>query len=183
MAVATFAGGCFWCLEEVFSNLPGVVEVIPGYAGGDVENPSYEEVCSGITGHVEAVRVEYDPKRISYRDLLITYLTSIDPTDSEGQFADRGSQYRPVIFYHDEEQKKLAKRALELLSAGGLFDEPIAVELRPFKNFYPAEEYHRMYFKKEPMHYFYYKTGSGRKTYCEVVWDRKGGRRFLEENL
>jgi len=181
--IATFAGGCFWCIEEALSKLPGVVEVVPGYSGGSVENPTYEEVCTGKTGHVEAVQVKYDPSVISYRELLIEFLTSIDPTDGGGQFADRGSQYRPVIFYHDEEQRKIAERALKLLSESSLFSEPIAVEIEPFKNFYPAEEYHRRYFEKEPMHYYYYKVGSGRKTYCEIVWKKKGGRELLEKNL
>jgi len=180
---ATFAGGCFWCLEEAFSGLPGVKEVVPGYAGGDKEGPTYEEVCTGKTGHVEAVQVTYDSEEISYRELLITFWTAIDPTDAGGQFADRGSQYRPVIFYHDEEQRKIAERALKLLSESSLFSEPIAVEIEPFKNFYPAEEYHRRYFEKEPMHYYYYKVGSGRKTYCEIVWKKKGGRELLEKNL
>ncbi len=181
--MATFGGGCFWCIEEAFSRVDGVLEAVPGYAGGEVENPTYEEVCTGKTGHVEAVQVKYDPEKVSYRDLLITFLTSIDPTDPGGQFADRGSQYRPVIFYHDEEQKRLAEKALKVLEESGLFSEPIAVSVEPFKNFYPAEEYHRRYFEKNPMHYFYYKEGSGRKRYCEIVWDKKGGRRILEENL
>ena len=181
--VATFGGGCFWCLEEAFSKVPGVIEVVPGYAGGEVENPTYEEVCTGKTGHAEVVQVVYDPEKVSYRDLLITYLTSIDPTDGGGQFADRGSQYRPVIFYHDEEQRELAERALKVLEESSLFSEPIAVSVEPFKNFYPAEEYHHRYYQKEPMRYYYYKASSGRKTYCEVVWDKKGGRKLLEERL
>ncbi len=181
--IATFGGGCFWCIEEAFSRVDGVLEAVPGYAGGEVENPTYEEVCTGKTGHVEAVQVKYDPEKVSYRDLLITFLTSIDPTDSGGQFADRGSQYRPVIFYHDEEQKRLAEKALKILEESSLFSEPIAVSVELFKNFYPAEEYHRRYFEKNPMHYFYYKEGSGRKRYCEIVWGKKGGRRILEENL
>ncbi|SMO46498.1 peptide-methionine (S)-S-oxide reductase/peptide methionine sulfoxide reductase msrA/msrB [Balnearium lithotrophicum] len=181
--VATFAGGCFWCIEEAFSKLPGVVEVTPGYSGGNSENPTYEEVCTGKTGHVEAVQVKYNPKEVSYRELLITFLTSIDPTDRNGQFADRGSQYRPVIFYHDEEQKELAEKALKILSESSLFSDPIAVEVRPFKNFYPAEEYHRRYFEREPMHYYYYKEVSGRKAYCEIVWKKKGGKELLEKNL
>ena len=180
---ATFAGGCFWCLEAAFSGLPGVKEVIPGYAGGDKENPTYEEVCSGKTGHVEAVQVTYDPEEISYRELLIVFWTTIDPTDPGGQFADRGSQYRTVIFYHDEEQKELALRSKEILERSGLFSEPIVTEIKPFKNFYPAEEYHQRYFEKEPLAYYHYKVGSGRKTYCEIVWDKKGGRKILEENL
>ena len=181
--VATFGGGCFWCLEEAFRELPGVLEVTPGYAAGDVENPTYEEVCTGATGHAEAVQVVYNPEEISYRDLLITYLTNINPTDGGGQFADRGSQYRPVIFYHDEEQKELAEKALKILAESSLFDEPIAVSVEPFKNFYPAEEYHHRYYQKEPMRYYYYKVGSGRKAYCEALWDKKGGRKLLEEKL
>ncbi|WP_457677702.1 peptide-methionine (S)-S-oxide reductase MsrA [Thermovibrio sp.] len=181
--VATFAGGCFWCMEEAFSKLEGVVEVVPGYSGGEVENPSYEEVLTGKTGHVEAVQVIYDPEKVSYRELLITYLTNIDPTDSEGQFADRGSQYRPVIFYHDERQKELALKALKVLEESSLLSGPVKVEVRPFKNFYPAEEYHRGYYKKEPLRYYYYKVDSGRKGYCEVVWEKRGGRRLLEEKL
>ncbi|WP_456341814.1 peptide-methionine (S)-S-oxide reductase MsrA [Thermovibrio sp.] len=181
--VATFAGGCFWCLEEAFSKVPGVIEAIPGYAGGEVENPAYEEVCTGETGHAEAVQVVYDPEEVSYRELLITYLTNIDPTDGGGQFADRGSQYRPVIFYHNEEQRALAEKALKILAESSLFSEPISVKVEPFRNFYPAEEYNRRYYQKEPMRYYYYKVGSGRKTYCEVVWGKKGGRELLEERL
>ncbi|RKQ61594.1 peptide-methionine (S)-S-oxide reductase [Thermovibrio guaymasensis] len=181
--VATFGGGCFWCLEEAFSKVEGVIKVTPGYAGGDVENPTYEEVCSGKTGHVEAVQLFYDPERVSFRELLITYLTNIDPTDSKGQFADRGSQYRPVIFYHDEEQRRLSEKALRVLSESSLFEEPVSVKVEPFKNFYPAEEYHHRYYQKEPMRYYHYKVNSGRKTYCEIVWEKKGGRKLLEEKL
>jgi len=180
---ATFAGGCFWCLEEAFSKVPGVVEVIPGYAGGNVENPTYEEVCSGKTGHVEAVQITYDPEKVSYRELLITFWTSIDPTDSGGQFADRGSHYKTVIFYHDEEQRKLAEKSKKILEESGLFSETITTEIKPFKNFYPAEGYHRRFFEKEPMRYYYYKISSGRAKYCEIVWDKKNGRKLLEEKL
>ncbi len=181
--VATFGGGCFWCLEEAFSKVPGVIEVIPGYGGGETENPSYEEVCTGKTGHAEVVQVVYDPEKVSYRELLITYLTNIDPTDPQGQFADRGSQYRPVIFYHNQKQKELAEKALKVLAESSLFSQPIAIKVEPFKNFYPAEEYHRRYYQKEPMRYYYYKVGSGRKDYCQIVWEKKGGRKILEERL
>ena len=181
--VATFGGGCFWCLEEAFSRLEGVKRVVPGYSGGESEKPSYEEVSSGKTGHVEVVQVTYEPEEVSYRELLITYLTTIDPTDGEGQFADRGSQYRPVIFYHDQEQKELALKAVKVLRDSGLFKEPIRVCVEPAGKFYPAEEYHREYFKKEPMRYYYYKLGSGRLDYCRIVWERKGGRELLEEKL
>lgn len=181
--VATFGGGCFWCLEEAFSKLDGVIEVVPGYSGGNLENPTYEEVCSGSTGHAEVVQVFYDPDRVSYRELLITYFTSIDPTDGKGQFADRGSQYRPVIFYHNQQQKELAQKAVKILNESSLFKGKVAVLVEPFKNFYPAEEYHRKYYLKEPFRYIYYKEASGRKAYCQIVWDKKGGRKLLEENL
>ncbi len=180
---ATFAGGCFWCLEEAFSKVEGVVEVIPGYAGGTVEDPTYEEVCTGETGHVEAVQVLFDRRKISYRKLLITFWISIDPTDAKGQFFDRGSQYRTVIFYHDEEQKRLAEKSKRILEESGLFTEPVVTEIRPFYSFYPAEEFHHRYFERNPLEYFYYKRGSGRETYCRVVWKEKGGRKILEEKL
>ncbi len=180
MKKATFAGGCFWCLEEAFSNLDGVVEVIPGYAGGNVENPSYEEVCSGNTGHVEAVHITYDPEKITYKELLITFWTLIDPTDSGGQFTDRGKHYRTVIFYHDLEQKELAEKSIKILENSGLFSEPIATKVEPFTTFYPAEEYHQKFFKKEPMRYHYYKVNSGRTKYCSIVWINKGGKELLE---
>jgi len=182
LKVATFAGGCFWCIEEVFCRLP-VAEVLPGYSGGCVEEPTYEDVCSGETGHVEAVRVCYDPDVIPYREILIEFLTSIDPTDGKGQFSDRGSQYRPVIFYHDGEQRAIAERALRLLENSSIFSEPISVEVRPFENFYPAEDFHRKFYRKEPMRYYAYKSASGRESFCRVVWEMKGGKRFLEENL
>jgi len=180
---ATFAGGCFWCLEEAFSKLEGVTEVIPGYAGGEVENPSYEEVLTGKTGHVEAVKVRYNPEKISYKELLITFWSCIDPTDKNGQFADRGSQYKTIIFYHDMEQKELAEKSKKILEESGLFQEPIATQIQPFRNFYEAEEYHKNYFKKEPFRYEKYKQLSGRTGYCEIVWDKKGGKKVLTEKL
>ncbi|SNR77838.1 peptide-methionine (S)-S-oxide reductase MsrA [Desulfurobacterium atlanticum] len=180
---ATFAGGCFWCLEETFSKLEGVIEVIPGYAGGTVKNPSYEEVLTGETGHVEAVKVKYDSTKISYRELLIAFWCCIDPTDKNGQFADRGPQYQTVIFYHNEEQKKLAEKSKKILEESKLFTEPIATQIKPFENFYEAEDYHRNFFKKEPFRYEKYKELSGRAGYCKIVWKKKNGRKILEENL
>ncbi len=183
MEKATFAGGCFWCLEEAFFGLKGVIEVVPGYAGGDVENPTYEEVCTGRTRHVEAIQITYHPAKISYKELLITFWCLINPTDTGGQFTDRGSQYETVIFYHNEEQKKLAEKSKKILENSNLFSEPIATEIKPFKNFYPAEDYHRLFFKKEPFRYHYYKVNSGRAKYCEIVWEKKNGRKLLEENI
>ncbi|SMP14267.1 peptide-methionine (S)-S-oxide reductase [Desulfurobacterium pacificum] len=183
MEKATFAGGCFWCLEEAFYKLKGVIKVVPGYAGGDAENPIYEEVCTGKTGHVEAVQVTYDPEKVSYKELLITFWCSIDPTDTGGQFTDRGNQYKTVIFYHNEEQKRLAEKSKKILENSNLFSEPIATEIKPFKNFYPAEDYHHRFFKKDPFRYHHYKVNSGRAKYCEIVWEKKNGRKLLEENL
>jgi peptide methionine sulfoxide reductase msrA/msrB len=170
LKVATFAGGCFWCTESDFEKLPGVVKVISGYTGGQKENPSYEEVSSGSTGHVEAVQVYYDPSKLTYTELLDTFWKHIDPTDSGGQFVDRGSQYRSVIFYHDEEQKKLAEKSKQDLGKSGKFDKPIATEIIKFTQFYEAEEYHQDYYKNNPLRYKYYRFGSGRDQYIKKVW-------------
>ena len=137
--VATFAGGCFWCTEADFEKLPGVVKVISGYTGGTKENPTYEEVSSGTTGHVESIQVYYDPSKITYKELLDFFWRHVDPTDSGGQFVDRGQQYRSVIFYHDEEQKRLAEESKEALSRSGRFTKPIVTEILKFTRFYTAE--------------------------------------------
>ena len=142
---ATFAAGCFWCVEADFEKVPGVVEVISGYTGGQRENPSYEEVSSGKTGHVEAVQVLYDPEKVSYGELLDVFWRHVDPTDPAGQFVDRGSQYRSAIFYHDEEQRRLAEESKTLLEKSGRFEKPIATDIAPLNKFYPAEEYHQDY--------------------------------------
>src|SRR5512136_179913 len=169
---ATFAGGCFWCTEADFEKLPGVVKVVSGYTGGQKENPTYAEVSSGKTGHVEAVQVYYDPSKISYEELLDAFWKHIDPTDSGGQFVDRGQQYRSVIFYRDEEQKRLAEKSKEALEKSGRFNKPIATEVIKFARFYEAEEYHQDYYKKHPLKYSFYRHGSGRDQFLEKVWGK-----------
>ncbi len=172
LSIATFAGGCFWCIEADFEKLSGVVKVLSGYTGGKKENPSYEEVSSGTTGHIESVQVYYDPSKITYEELLDYFWNHIDPTDPGGQFVDRGSQYRSVIFYHDEEQKRLAEKSKEELSKSGRFDKPIVTEIIKFTKFYEAEEYHQDYFKKNPLRYKFYRYNSGRDQFLE----KEGGK-------
>lgn len=172
LRVATFAGGCFWCTEADLEKLDGVVKVVSGYTGGDEKNPSYEQVSSGRTGHVEAVQVYYDPTRITYEELLDTLWKQIDPTDSGGQFVDRGSQYRSAIFYHDEEQRRLAEKSKEDLSRSGKFNKPIITEIVKFKNFYEAEDYHQDYSKKNALKYQFYRFNSGRDQFLTGVWGK-----------
>jgi peptide methionine sulfoxide reductase msrA/msrB len=167
---ATFAGGCFWCTQADFEKVPGVVKVVAGYTGGHKENPTYEEASSGTTGHVEAVQVYYDPAKITYEELLNWFWRHIDPTDPSGQFVDRGSQYRSVIFYHNEEQKRLAERSRDALTKSGKFDKPIVTEIIKFTKFYEAEDYHQDYYKKNPLRYKYYRYASGRDQFLEKVW-------------
>ena len=170
LRVATFAGGCFWCTESDFEKVSGVVKAVSGYTGGKKENPTYEEVSSGTTGHVEAVQVYYDPAKVTYEELLDYFWRHVDPTDSGGQFVDRGSQYRSVIFYHDEEQKRLAEKSKEGLDKSGRFNKPIATEIIRFAKFYEAEEYHQDYYKKNPLRYRYYRYASGRDQFLKKVW-------------
>lgn len=167
---ATFAGGCFWCMEPPFVNLDGVINVIPGYTGGDAENPSYEKVSAGITGHREAVQITYNPSKITYEKLLKVFWIQIDPTDEGGQFADRGTQYNTGIFYHNEEQKVKAQQSKQELSRSGKFKNPIVTEIIKAEVFYPAEEYHNDYYKKNPDHYKQYKYLSGRQLFIEQTW-------------
>ncbi len=167
---ATFAGGCFWCLEADFEKTEGVVEAVSGYTGGDLENPSYEQVSSGTTGHLEAVQVSFDPDRISYQQLLEVFWRHINPTDAGGQFVDRGPQYRTAIFYHDEEQRRLAESSKLALEQSGRFDRPIVTEILPLKKFYPAEDYHQDYYKKHPLRYRFYRLGSGRDQFLHTAW-------------
>lgn len=169
---ATFAGGCFWCMVQPFAKLEGVREVISGYTGGHTENPAYEEVSTGATGHYEAVQVLYDPSVVSYEKLLDTFWRQIDPTDPIGQFADKGTQYRTAIFYFDEEQRKQAEDSKAQLDETGRFGKPIATRILPAARFYPAEEYHQDYYRKEPERYKRYKTGSGREAYIERTWTK-----------
>lgn len=171
--VATFAGGCFWCTQSDFEKLPGVVKVISGYTGGSKENPTYEEVSSGTTGHVEAIQVYYDPAKLTYQALLDFFWRHVDPTDSGGQFVDRGLQYRSVIFYHDEEQKRLAEESREALGRSGRFAKPIVTEILKFTRFYPAEEYHQDYYKKNPLRYKFYRYHSGRDQFLKNVWGKE----------
>lgn len=170
---AYFAGGCFWCLEHPFESLPGVAEVMPGYGGGKTQNPTYQEVCSGRTGHYEMVRVSYDPTRVTYWQLLEVFWRQIDPTDGGGQFADRGSQYQTAIFYSNDEERRTAEDSKKSLERSGKFNKPIAVQILPFKNFYPAEEYHQKYYRKCPVQYQRYHHFSGRADYLERVWEKE----------
>jgi peptide methionine sulfoxide reductase msrA/msrB len=172
LSEATFAGGCFWCTEADFEKLPGVVKVISGYAGGQKENPTYQEVSSGTTGYVEAVQVYYDPAKLTYEELLDYFWRHIDPTDPGGQFVDRGSQYRSVIFYHDEEQKRLAEKSKEALENSGRFRKPIVTEIAKFTTFYEAEAYHQDYYKKNPLRYKFYRYNSGRDRFIEKAWGK-----------
>ena len=169
---AIFGGGCFWCMEQPFTELDGVVEVMAGYAGGEEANPTYEQVSSGRTSHYEAVRVKYDPARISYRQLLETFWRQIDPTDAGGQFADRGRHYRTAIFHSNPEQKEEAERSLMELQNSGIFNKPIVTAILPLRPFYPAEEYHQQYYLKNSGHYNSYKVGSGRAGFIATVWKK-----------
>ncbi len=169
---ATFAGGCFWCVEADFEKVNGVVEAISGYTGGRTENPSYEEVSSGKTGHVEAVQVVYDPAKVSYDKLLDFFWRHVDPTDPGGQFVDRGPQYRSVIFYHDEAQRVAAEESKRELQNSGRFDKPIVTEILPLSKFYRAEEYHQHYSKKNPVRYRYYRFNSGRDQFITKIWGK-----------
>jgi len=170
LGTATFAGGCFWCTESDFEKVPGVAEVISGYTGGHKENPAYEEVSAGGTGHVEAVQVFYDPQVVSYKQLLDTFWRHIDPTDAGGQFVDRGSQYRSIIFYHDDEQRRLAEESKKALEKSGKFKKPIVTEIVMFTKFYPAEAYHQDYYKTHAVRYKFYRFNSGRDQFLKKVW-------------
>ena len=167
---ATFAGVCFWCMEPPFEKLDGVIEVASGYMGGHTEEPTYEEVCSGGTGHAEAIQILYDPSRATYAELLDVFWMQINPTDPGGQFADRGSQYRSAIFYHDAEQKRLAEDSKKALEGSGKFERPIATEIVEATKFYEAEAYHQDYYTKNPTHYKRYRYGSGREDYLKETW-------------
>ena len=173
MKKATFAGGCFWCMQPVFQKMDGVKSVVSGYTGGSKVNPTYEEVSTGMTGHKEAIEVTYDPAKVSYADLLDVFWQNIDPTDTGGQFVDRGSQYKTAIFYHDEEQKTAAEKSKESLERSGKFNKTIATAIIKAMQFYPAEDYHQDYYKKNPVRYEMYKLGSGRDSYLKKVWPER----------
>ncbi|MCI3951502.1 MAG: peptide methionine sulfoxide reductase [Burkholderiales bacterium] len=169
-AKATFGGGCFWCMEEAFDPIPGVLSTVSGYVGGKTKNPTYEQVSTGRTGHAEVIQIEYDPKRVSYEKLLEAFWRNIDPTQREGQFCDHGSQYRSAIFYHDEEQKRLAEASRAALLKNRPFKGEIVTEIVQAAQFYPAEDYHQDYYKKNPVRYKFYKTGCGRAARLKELW-------------
>jgi len=170
LATATFAGGCFWCMEAPFDKLDGVVSTTSGYTGGHVENPSYEAVSGGRTGHTEAIQIAYDPSKVSYEELLRVYWRNVDPLDPAGQFCDKGSQYRSAIFYQNDEQKSLAEASKAALEQSGRFKRPIATQILPAGPFYPAEDYHQDYYQKNPIRYKFYRHGCGRDRRLEALW-------------
>ena len=185
MEKATFAGGCFWCMEEPFEELPGVLSVVSGYTGGTKKNPTYEEVSSGTTGHVEAIQITYNPSKISYEELLNLFWMQIDPTNDKGQFSDNGSQYRTVIFYYDEKQKQIAEKSKDDIVKSGKFGAPIVTEIKMALPFYKAEDYHQNYYKTCPLQYNAYKSGSGRKSFIKKMWpvNTKGKNENLKKEL
>ena len=169
-AVAVFAGGCFWCMEPPFDALDGVLSTTSGYTGGPVENPSYEQVSQGGTGHFEAVRVEYDPARVSYPQLLEVFWQNVDPLDGGGQFCDRGSQYASAIFVADSEQRRLAAASKQALEQSKRFEQPIATRILAAGAFYAAEDYHQDYARRNPLRYRFYRSGCGRDARLKTVW-------------
>ena len=167
---ATFAGGCFWCMTPPFEKLKGVEKVLAGYTGGTGANPTYHDYEE--KGHIEAVEVSYDPAQVTYQELLDVYWRQVNPTDSGGQFCDRGSQYRPAIFYHNEEQKKIAEQSKEALGKSGKYQKPVTAEIIAAATFYPAEEYHQDYYKKNPLQYKFYRFKCGRDQFLEKIWGK-----------
>ena len=174
-AVATFAGGCFWCMEPPYDKLPGVTATISGYIGGHKDNPTYEQVSSGGTGHAEAVQVIYDPKKVSYEKLLEVFWVNVDPTVKDRQFCDVGSQYRTGIFVHDEAQRKAAEASRAAIEKSKPFREPIVTPVEKAGKFYPAEDYHPDYYRKNPVRYKFYRTGCGRDARLKQLWGDKAG--------
>ncbi|MGZ4122925.1 MAG: peptide-methionine (S)-S-oxide reductase MsrA [Tumebacillaceae bacterium] len=181
--LATFAGGCFWCMVTPFEEMPGIYGIVSGYTGGHTENPTYEQVCSETTGHAEAVQITFDPDVFPYRKLLDLFWRQIDPTDAGGQFFDRGESYRTAIFYHSEEQKRLAEESKQELSASGRFDKPIVTQIVPAGTFYAAEEYHQDFHKKSPTRYKQYRKGSGRDVFIDRHWSLRKNEQDLRERL
>jgi len=170
---ATFAGGCFWCMQPPYDHLAGVLSVKVGYTGGHKDHPTYEEVCTGTTGHAEAAEITYDPSKVTYDQLLDVFWRNIDPTTVNAQFADHGDQYRTAIFYHSAEQKRLAEASRERLDKSGKFKDPIVTEIVRASAFWPAEDYHQQYYVKCPLRYKAYKAGSGRTAFTENIWGKK----------
>ncbi|OED53117.1 methionine sulfoxide reductase [Aliivibrio fischeri] len=183
--VATLAGGCFWCTESDLEKLDGVVDVISGYSGGTLENPTYKQVSSGTSGHIEVIQVTFDPKVVSYEQILDHLFRHIDPTDNKGSFVDRGPQYRPAIFYHNEDQKVIAQNFMKDIDTAGIFPKPLATELIEYKTFWPAEAYHQDYYKRNPIRYKYYRHGSGRDKYLDSVFgeDREENPKTLRQYI
>jgi peptide-methionine (S)-S-oxide reductase len=177
LAKATFAGGCFWCMVKPFVDLPGVVQVVSGYAGGQKRNPTYEEVGAGITGHAESVQIIYDPAKTSYARLLEVYWHNIDPTSPEGQFCDRGHQYRSAIFVQNDDEKRLAEesKVAQQAEVAKTVNKPIVTEIVPFTEFWPAEEYHQYFYQKNPVRYESYRLGCGRDRRLQEIWGAKAG--------
>ncbi|MEH7302537.1 peptide-methionine (S)-S-oxide reductase MsrA [Neobacillus drentensis] len=183
MELATFAGGCFWCMVAPFDEQPGIKEVLSGYTGGYKENPTYEEVCSNTTGHLEAVQITFDPQVFPYEKLLQLFWQQINPTDADGQFNDRGHSYKTAIFYHNEEQKKEAEASKGELAASGRFQQTIVTEILPAGPFYRAEEKHQDYYKKFPLHYNHYREGSGRARFIRENWKKRKSDEELRQEL
>ena len=180
LATATFAGGCFWCMEPPYDKLDGVISTTSGYTGGRKKNPTYEEVSGGTTGHAESVQVVYDPTRVSYEKLLEVFWQNIDPFTPNAQFCDHGSQYRSAIFYHDEEQKRAAEASKQKLEKSGRFTQPIVTEIVPAGEFYPAEDYHQDYYQNNPVRYKYYRYRCGRDEALEKIWGKAEGSAALD---
>ena len=174
-AVATFAGGCFWCMEPPYDKVPGVTATISGYMGGRTVNPTYQDVSSGTTGHAEVVQVVYDPKKVSYEKLLDVYWVNVDPTVRNRQFCDSGTQYRTAIFYHTEEQRKAAEASKAAIEKNKPFKDPIVTPIEMAGPFYPAEDYHQDYYKKNPVRYQFYRTGCGRDARLKELWGDRAG--------
>ncbi|WP_430785661.1 peptide-methionine (S)-S-oxide reductase MsrA [Virgibacillus flavescens] len=180
---ATFAGGCFWCMVEPYDERPGIKEVVSGYTGGRTENPTYEEVCSNSTGHLEAVQITFEPDVMPYESIVETFWQQIDPTDSGGQFNDRGESYQTAIFYHNENQRIIAEQSKQKLEESGRFKKPIVTKIIPAKHFYKAEDKHQDYFKKHSFHYGLYKKGSGRADFIKENWKPTKDKAKLKEQL
>lgn len=175
-AKATFAGGCFWCMEPPYDKLDGVISTTSGYTGGKAQNPTYEQVSAGGTGHYEAVEVVYDPAKVSYERLLEVFWHNIDPLDGEGQFCDKGDQYRSAIFFHDDEQKRAAEASKQALTQSERLPGPIATEILPATTFFAAEDYHQDYYRKNPLRYRYYRFACGRDARLKELWGDDAGK-------